>query len=245
MNTTEAQTILLAWRPGHGDLRDPNVAAALELARREPALKDWLERHSDFQRAVARSFQEIPVPAGLRARLIAHPKIIAPASWWRNPSWLSAAAALALLLGLAAWWVRPPSENSFSMFRNQMVGFVLRQYAMELATNDLTQIRAYLKRQQAPSDFVLPEKLGRQPLLGADVLGWRKERVSMVCLESPAKDTLFLFIVDRASVDGTTPTAAEFTQVNKLMTASWTQDGRTYVLAGSGSRKSLQQYFSQ
>ena len=243
MNTNEAKTILLAWRPGHGDLRDPEVGAALELARRDPALKDWLEQHSIFQRAVAKNFQEIAVPADLRARLLAQPKIIAPAAWWRSPALLSAAAALALLLGIAAWWVRPPSENSLPAFRSQMVGFVLRQYAMELATNDLTQIRAYLARRQAPSDFVLPEKLGRQPLLGADVLGWRKDRVSMVCLESPAKDTLFLFIVDRGSVDGATPNTAEFAQVNRLMTASWTQGGRTYLLAGSGRRESLQQYF--
>src|SRR5882672_7998479 len=59
-NATETKAILLAWRPGHGDLRDADVAAALELARRDPALKVWLERHSDFQRAVAKSFHEIP-----------------------------------------------------------------------------------------------------------------------------------------------------------------------------------------
>lgn len=243
MNAIEAQTILLAWRPGHGDLRDPEVAEALELVRRDPALKDWFERHGDFQRAVAKSFQQIPVPGNLRAR-IAQPNIVAPAPWWRKPGWL-AAAALVLLLGLAALWVRPPSENSLSVFRSRMVGTVLRQYTMELATNDLVQIRSYLDRHGAPADFVLPGKLGRQPLLGADVLSWRGERVSMVCLESPAKDTLFLFVVDRASVDGTSPNITDFKQVNKLMTGSWTQGGRIYVLAGSGSRESLQQYFSQ
>jgi hypothetical protein len=245
MNAIEAQTILLAWRPGHGDLRDPEVADALELVRRDPAMKDWLERHSDFQRAVAKSFQEIPVPGDLRARILARSNIVAPASWWRKPGWLSAAAMLALLLSLAAWWVRPPSENSLSVFRSRMVGTVLRQYTMELETNDLVQIRSYLNRRGAPADFVLPGKLGRQPLLGADVLSWRGERVSMVCLESPVRDTLFLFVVDRTSVDGTSPNITDFKQVNKLMTASWTQGGRTYVLAGSGSRESLQQYFSQ
>lgn len=243
MNATEAKTILLAWRPGHGDVRDPEVAAALELARREPALKEWLERHSDFQRTVAKCFQEIPVPADLRARILARPRIIAPVQWWRSPAWLSAAAAVVLLLGLTAWWVRPPVENSLSVFRGRMVGTVLRQYTMELATNDLAQIRAYLSSRRAPADFALPEKLGRLPLLGADVLSWRGERVSMVCLESPGKDTLFLFVVNGASVEGAIPAGTEFTQVSKLMTASWTLGGRTYVLAGSGERGSLEQYF--
>ena len=243
MNATQAQTVLLAWRPGHGDLRDPDVAAALELARNEPTLKHWLERHSEYQRAVAKGFQEIPVPADLRARILARPNIIAPVPWWRKPGGLSAAAAVALLLGLAAWWVRPPAENSLPVFRSRMVGIVLRQYTMAIETNDMAQIRAYLARRQAPADYVLPEKLGRLPLLGADVLSWRSERVSMVCLDSAAQGTLFLFVVNGASVDGKGSITAEFMQVNKLITASWTRGGRTYVLAGAGSRESLQQYF--
>ena len=153
MNPTEAKTILLAWRPGHGDLRDPDVAAALELARREPALKHWLEQHSEYQRAVAKGFQAIPVPADLRARILARPNIIEPVPWWRKPGWLAAAAAVALLLGLAAWWVRPPAENTLSVFRSRMVGTVLRQYTMELATNDMTQVRTDLRSRQAPADL--------------------------------------------------------------------------------------------
>ena len=192
---------------------------------------------------MAKSFQEIPVPADLRARILARPNIIAPVPGWRKPGWLAAAAAVALLLGLAAWWVRPPAENTLSVFRSRMVGTVLRQYTMDLTTNDMTQVRTYLRSRQAPADIVLPEKLGRLPLLGADVLSWRSERVSMVCLDSAAQGTLFLFVVNGASVDGMIPSATEFTQINKLMTASWTQGGRTYVLAGSGSRESLQQYF--
>jgi len=244
VNSTQAKTILLAWRPGHGDVRDPEVAAALDLARHDPALKSWLDRHSDLQRAVARSFQEIPVPGDLRGRILAGPRIIAPIPWWRKPGWLSAAAVVALLLGLAAWWTRPPAEDSLAVFRSRMVGTVLRQYTMELTTNDLVQIRSYLNRRQAPADFVLPEKLQRLPLLGADVLSWRGERVSMVCLDSVGQGTLFLFVVSSASVDGTMPGGTQFTQVNKLTTASWNEGGRTYVLAGSGGRESLQTYFS-
>jgi hypothetical protein len=243
MNTTEAKNILLAWRPGHGDLRDPEVAAALELARHDAELKPWVDRHGDFQRVVARSFQEIPVPADLRARILARPKVVVPLAWWQKPASWSAAAALVLVLGLAGWWLRPLSEDSLAVFRSRMVGIVLRQYTMELATSDLTQIRSYLGRKQAPADFVLPEKLGRLPLLGADVLSWRNGRVSMVCFESPNKDTLFLFVVNDASLGTELAAGREFTPVNRLMTASWTRGGRTYVLAGSGSRAALEEYF--
>lgn len=124
-----------------------------------------------------------------------------------------------------------------------MVGNVLRQYTMDIVTNDPVQVRAYLARRQAPADYVLPEKLNRLPVTGAGVLSWGRERVSMVCFEAAGKDTLFLFIVSRASVNGTLPTATEFKQVSKLSTASWVQGGRAYVLAGPGGREFLQPYF--
>jgi hypothetical protein len=234
---------LLAWRPGHGDLRDAEVAAALEEAKRDPALNEWLERHASFQRTVARSFQQIPVPADLRARILARPRNIVQVPWWRRPGWMAAAAAVVLLLGLAAWWFQPLTKNSLSIFRSRMVNTVLRQYAMEIVTNDMTQVRAHLKSRQAPSDYVLPGKLGRQPVTGAGVLSFGAEKVSMVCLESVSQGTLFLFVVNRDALKGPVPATTEFAQVSKLMTATWNQGGLTYVLAGSGGRGALERYF--
>lgn len=242
MNSRESKTILLAWRPGHGDLRDAEVAAALEQAKRDPALNEWLEQHAAFQRTVARNFQEIPVPVDLRARILARPRNVV-ASWWRRPGWMAAAAAVALLLGLAAWWFQPLPENSLSVFRSRMVKTVLRQYAMDIVTNDMAQVRAHLGSHQAPSKYVLPGKLNRQPVTGAGVLSFGSEKVSMVCLESVSQGTLFLFVVNRDSLKGPVPDAVEFLQVSKLMTATWNQGGLTYVLAGSGGRGALERYF--
>jgi hypothetical protein len=243
VNSPESKNILLAWRPGHGDLRDAEVASALEQARRDPALNEWLERHASFQRTVARSFQQVPVPADLRAHILARPRNIVPVPWWRKPMGLAAAAAVVLLLGLAAWWFQPVPENSLPVFRSRMVKTVLRQYAMEIVTNDMAQVRAHLAGRQAPSNYVLPPKLGRQPVAGAGVLSWRAEKVSMVCLESVSQGTLFLFVVNRDSLQGPVPETAEFVQVSKLMTATWNQGGLTYVLAGSGGRGALERYF--
>lgn len=243
MNSHEIKTILLAWRPGHGDLRDAEVAAALEQAKRDPALNEWLEQHASFQRAVARSFQQVPVPDDLRARILARPRNIVQVPWWRRPGWMAAAAAVVLLLGLAVWWFQPLPEDSLSVFRSRMVKTVLRQYAMDIVTNDMVQVRAHLESHQAPSNYVLPGKLGRQPVTGAGVLSFGREKVSMVCLESVSQGTLFLFVVNRDSLKGSAPDAVEFVQVSKLMTATWNQGGLTYVLAGSGGRGALERYF--
>jgi hypothetical protein len=121
-----------------------------------------------------------------------------------------------------------------------MVRSVLRQYSMDLVTNDMTAIRQFLTGHQAPADYVLPPGLTSLPASGAGVLSWQGQRVAMVCLDSPDQGTLFLFVVDQSAVRPPPPRNPEYLQVSKLMTASWTRDGKTYVLAGSGGREGLQ-----
>ena len=201
MNPTEAKIILLAWRPGHGDLRDRDVAVALELARHDPALKEWLRKHTAFQRAMEKNFREMPVPGDLRGRILARSKTVGPARTWRQPAWLAAAAAVVLLLGLAALWFRPAREDSFTTFRERTVRGVQRVYpAMDIVTNDMVPVRKFLASRSAPADYVLPAGLSRLPVTGAGVLRWQGRLVSMVCLDSIDRGTLFLFVLDESGV---------------------------------------------
>ena len=179
------------------------------------------------------AFRQMPVPHDLKNRILARAKTIRPVRQWRQPAWIAAAAALAFLLGLAAFWVRPEPENSLDTFRSRMVRAVLRQYSMGIETSDMMQVRHFLATNNAPADYVLPQGLARAPTLGAGLLSWQDRRVSMVCLEGANRDTLFLFVVDRDSVKPPPPSAPQFAQVSKLMTASWSQGGKVYVLAAS------------
>jgi hypothetical protein len=120
---------------------------------------------------------------------------------------------------------------------------VLRQYTMDIVTNDMAQVRAFLATKQAPADYALPDKLGRLPVSGAGILSWQGGKVSMVCLESANQGTLFLFVVDAPAVRQRDSVTREFADVNRLATVTWTRSGRTYVLAGSGGRTELENYF--
>jgi hypothetical protein len=111
---------------------------------------------------------------------------------------------------------------------------------MGIVTNDMAEIRHYLATNQAPSDYQLTPALARLSPTGAGLLTWQGRPVSMVCLDSGAQGTLFLFIVNRSAVTGAPPSAPEFIPVGKLMTASWTQGDRTYLLAGAGNKETLQ-----
>jgi hypothetical protein len=111
---------------------------------------------------------------------------------------------------------------------------------MDIVTNDMAQIRQFLATNNAPADYVLPQNLARLPAMGAGVLSWRDRRVSMVCLDSGAQGTVFLFVVDGSAVRGT-PRQREFAHVSELNTVSWTEGGKAYVLAGSGGKNLLEE----
>jgi len=244
MNRAEAKAILVSYRPGSTDARDPEVAEALALAQSDPELGKWLEQQFDFHRSVRQAFHDIPTPDNLRDRILARPEIVAPPFWTRRQGLLAAAATIVAFFGLLAFWLRAPSGDAFQTFRTRMVRTVLRQYSMGIETNDIAQVRSYLSTRNAPSNFVLRPGLAQLPVTGAGVLSWQRERVSMVCLNGGAKQgTLFLFVVDRAAVKGPPSNSPVLVPVSKLMTASWTAGDRTYVLAGRGDKEALQRFF--
>ena len=241
MNSFDAKRILIACRPGTEDMRDSAVLAALEQARRDPELQQWWEQHQAFQQTMRENFRAAPVPRALRDRILARAKIV-EVPWWRGPVAWSAAAAIAILITFFAARPQRPGENSFQTFRSRMVGNVLRQYVMSIETNDMAPIRQHLATNNAPADYVLPQNLARLPVMGAGVMSWQDRRVSMVCLDSGAQGTLFLFVVDGSWVKSS-PRQREYAAVNSLITASWTEGGKAYLLAGTGERAWLQSFF--
>src|SRR5688572_7791077 len=149
MTRREAQEILLACRPGREDLADPQVAAALELTRTDPALREWYEKHRAWDAAVRQGLGSIPVPADLKYAILTGERIVpGPAHWWQRRGVLVAAAAiLVFLITLGVLFLnRGKSTNSFAQFRRSMIGTALREYRMDLQTNDMREIRTFLGR---------------------------------------------------------------------------------------------------
>jgi hypothetical protein len=249
MNRHEAQEVLQFYRPGTGDAQDPELTAALEWVERDPELAKWFEENCALHEAIRAKFQQISVPAGLKEQILSEQKVRPITVWWRRPVVLAAAVA-ALLLGLAIVLLRaPPDEDSFEVFRRMMVRTALRNYRMDVETNDLNQIRAYLARTTAITNYVLPQSLQKVEAAGCVALTWHDKPVSMLCFRSGKplapgqKSDLFFFAIGRASVTGAPPAdPPQFAKVNKLMTASWTQGDRVYLLAGPGDEAFLRKF---
>jgi len=236
VNSAEAKKVLLLYRPGTADVADPQMAEALELAHRDPDLGRWFEQHRAFQKAMRAKFQQIEVPAHLKASLLiqgaAQPRIITPQAWWRSPVWLSAAAVVLLLLGLAGAWLKPRTPDRFANYQTRMVSQVLREYRMDLVTNDMRQIRQFMAQRGAPADYDVTQGLERLQLTGGGLLTWRSNPVAMVCFDRGDKQMLFLFVMKRSALKDPPPETPQLTRVREMLTASWTRGDKTYFLAG-------------
>jgi hypothetical protein len=242
MTSSEAQRILTLYRPGSADAQEPEIAAALAQARRDPELRQWFEQHCQFQEAMRRKFHEIPAPDRIRDRVLARRKIVRPRVWWQGPVWLSAAAAVVLLAGVAALWLMPDAPDRFADYRSRMVRGALREYRMDVRTNDLTRVRQHMAQGGAPADFVIPPGLAQVQLAGGGLLRWRGYPVSMVCFERADKRMLYLFVLPRAAVKDPPPVVPQRVPVNKLTTVSWAAGRNTYVLAGDEEPDFLRKY---
>ena len=243
MTRAEARQVLLLHRPGVDDERDPEFQEALDWVAQDSELRAWFEEHTACQRALRQRFRAVETPPELRARL----RAVAPArTRSRIPGPLAGWAAAAAVLVLGLWLsgvIRPrPVPDRFADFRTRMVSTVLREYHMDIVTNGMASVRAFLAARGAPADYVLPTGVERLALTGGGVLRWRGHPVSMVCFDRGDKEMLFLFVLERAVVPDAPPASPQVAKVNKLLTASWTQDNRTYVLAGPEEAEFLRKY---
>jgi len=239
----EAKDILLLYRPGRGEEGDPQVVEALDLARREPELQEWLRQSSAFHETVTSQLKSLPVPRDLKADILLGPKIVrGPAHWWTRTVPIAAAASIILCATIAFIWTNSKAPSDFARFRSRMVGIVLREYRMDIVTNDMPQVRSYLAARSAPSDYIVPPKLDSLSLTGAGVLHWQGKPVSMVCFDRGAKDMVFLFVSDRKNVGDAPVSAAQMAPVKGLATAAWTMGDKVYMLAASGDEEALRSY---
>ena len=124
MNEQEARLILQAYRPG-ADPDDPEVAAALQEAARNPELARWFAEEQAFDRAIAAHLGNVPAPFGLKTRILAQLGPPAAPHRWSWAVKLAGVAALLFLLTQVVSLFRPAApEAQVSNYAREMVSFV-------------------------------------------------------------------------------------------------------------------------
>jgi hypothetical protein len=250
MNRDEAKTILLLYRPGTADADDPEIAAALALAKQDSGLTRWLAEHCARQESVRAGFRKITAPAGLKEQIIseqaAHEKRL---FWQRRAVLAMATIAVALVALTPLWFQHRRQDDTYANYRNQMASVALLGYSMNLATNNPASVRAYLAQKDAPSDYVLPAPLEKTAMTGCAIEAWRGAKVSMICFRTgkplpPGEQSdLWLFVIDRSRVKDAPPAGSrQIVQVSRLRMVTWTEGDKLYVLGMEGDEQSLRQY---
>ena len=119
MNHHEAKFILRARRPDGQDAEDPVFTDALVEAGNSPALQSWLENEAAFDRAMMAKLGELQPPSGLKEAILAGARSSQKPqrAWWKNPTWMGIAAAVAITTFVAfRFGPARPSANDFSNF---------------------------------------------------------------------------------------------------------------------------------
>ncbi|MBL9135803.1 MAG: hypothetical protein JNK85_08045 [Verrucomicrobiales bacterium] len=242
MTPHQVQRVLLAWRPGHPVGDDPEVREALERVHQDPALQAWYAAHQSFQVSTTAQLRSNRVPTDLAARILASRKVVRPRF---RPFGLALALAAAVITAVALWigFVRNAGElEDFDNFRSRMVKAAVREYRMDVVTNDLAAIRTFLASRQAPSDFDLAPALAALRPVGGGALSWHGHAVSMVCLENANLGMMYLFIVPASAFHAGSPTVPSVGSFSRLATASWVQGDRAYLLAAATAPDQLRPF---
>jgi hypothetical protein len=212
----------------------------------------WFQEHCSSYLSIRTKFLNIPVPPALKDQILAEYQppstLIIP---FRPMAIFCAAAVVALCLGFltSLFWRSHGRQDDFNTYRNRMARTALQPYGMDLQSHDLQSINAFLAGRKAPANYVLPDGVLKAQPVGCAVLQWQGEPVSMICFHSgqplaPGEKTdLWLFIIDQSSVrDGPVARSPIMAPAIKLMTAAWTRDGKTYVLATAGDEEFMRKY---
>jgi len=250
MNNTEAKFILAAYRPGGRDASDPAFDAALAQAKADPALGAWFARSQEHDATVAAKLRTITPPAGLREAILAGGRVTGGHSasqaettkraFWKQWTWLAAAAAIAILAALSRpYWPKHGVADA------PLTDFALTD-ALEPQKHGghgeangawqalLSQSSTHLASGALPVDFAALRSTGCRTVsvAGHDVLEvcFKRDGSWFHCYVARVED--FPGAPDKA--------APSFAASGKMVAAMWADGKHRYVVAGSAGRPALE-----
>lgn len=239
MDSEEAKVVLQAYRPGIA-VDDDKISEALELARRDSILAAWWEDQCALHEAFEAKFREVPVPDGLRERILAGRRISEPIPWLRSRATLAAAAAVVLLTAVFATVFRMQAGDDLRTYRRDMAQFVSDLYKMNVQVSSWEELRQAFAEQGWPSDYVVPGALRSVTLKGGCVLYWRKEKVSLICMETREGKGMWLFVANKAMfANAPSKLAPQLAKAGQLRTAAWSEGDNVYLLATEDAAANL------
>lgn len=195
--------------------------------------------HFDETDAVlARKLAEIPVPAGLRARITRAPAAPSEPAWWSRGV-TAIAATVAVLLAVLALTARPPAGESVADARRDMAAFLSGPFDLPMATTDLRKITDWFQEMHDGAAIDLPAALATAVPKGCREIAWRGHRATLVCFNLPDGGVAHLVTFPSNAFADAPGGSPHIAKAGGWMEASWSRAGMTYLLFAPGSSEEL------
>lgn len=234
MNRDEAKYVLSAYpvTGDHGD--DSQFKEALLLAQQDPELREWFARERAADSVIARKLQTVCPPSDLHSQLIAARKVIPMPTRQVQVAWWAAVAAL-VLVAFTLPYFRFSARHVAGLddFKSYVATTASTLDHLDLNTSDVAQIRDWLKKGSAPSEFVVPSGLAQSKRVGCRVFDWNGKRVSLICFALNDQKVAHMFIIDRSllqNIPANEPVRFSAGEVG-IATAVWSDGANAYVVA--------------
>ncbi len=127
-----------------------------------------------------------------------------------------------------------------------MARLVQRSFPMKIVLTDQSAIRQYFRTNGGPYDFSLPHNLEKLPGMGAAVLTWHSQPVSLFGLNAGVNTNFYIFLIKKTTfANEPVPANPQFSRVGRVMTASWTAGNNIYLVTGPNDATTLQSFLSR
>lgn len=248
MDAQQARYLLQAGRPRPGDADEAAFQEALALAGADPELGAWLDRQQAVTDALRRKLHEVPVPAGLKERILAGGVVTRPVKHRQRRQWLALAAGVALLLALGGWQLtrfQPGGGRDYAALRADMTAFLSGYFSLELHSRQLQRVKDHLATEHAFADYEIPAALAGQESVGCRKIDWHNGRVMLICF-SVDHQLVHLFITPRTGVSPVPAANGQFAaaQEGDFATVGWSDERNVYLVATPGSAGFLKRTLS-
>ncbi|MEO5720301.1 MAG: hypothetical protein ABIR71_02380 [Chthoniobacterales bacterium] len=241
MNNDEAKFILSAYRPAGDDAGDPRFGEAIAQAERDPELSAWFQAERRFDSEMSAALETVPLPAALRATILAGGKISRPHVWSGRRTILALAASLLLLAALAGvWWPRAPQLDFWQRDALALVPKLgTKAMRFDLENEDGAVLRNWLEQREAPAPGVIPVALQKMPALGCKTIRTQGQEVSILCFQLSSGKLIHLVVTEQGTLRHPPTNKPRFVDAEGWKTASWSAHGRAYMLATKASESEL------
>jgi hypothetical protein len=242
MNREQSKKLLAVYRPNGEDRLDPDFANALQETRHDAELADWFAEEREFDRAIAAHLAPLPVPFGLKTRILATAALAPPRKWrWLPALGLTAAGLFVLAQVVSLQRGMAQHSGSLAEYEQEMLSFVQLQPPLEMESPKIGPIRQWLAQHKAPLADI-PPTIAAVETMGCRVFSFRGHQVTLICF-CHGQTVAHLFMVDRAALTGFKPLSPPRIAEEGVWTAaSWTNENFAYLLAVHGDRRAVQEY---